>query len=413
MKTSRSLRVILALIIFWVCVPAHAQELRSYKFIATMSKSYINTTGLRIFGKTFKRTSQDLRLYRLTYSTKDQNGKDAVVSGLLAVPASGAPRGLLVWNHGTITSNKFAPSNFKTKAGLASNEYVLLAFSSGGYAVAMPDYLGYGTHKGAHPYPMGRINARSALDIIAPSRKLATKLKRSIGKDLWVSGYSQGGAVAMWTARLLQENKTPAKRAAALSGPYDLTGVTRLSLLAKPASDRQLIGQMFLAGLMGHGFLKNSNELYSTLFKPAMALAVRSAFSTEKPDDDRVKDFTIAAKFLKAKSLKDVLNAQFASKLEEVDTSHPLIKQMRESDCLEWTPSAPLLLWALESDGIVTAANTQKALASFRARGAGGNMVRAVMKRDPSSDHLKAYIPALIATRQFFDGGFAAVPGIR
>ncbi len=394
-------------------LPIHAQELREYKQVGTLSAATINRKTPQIFGGGLLRASQDLRLYRVVYTSRDLDGKNARLSGLVAIPQNGAPRGLVVWNHGTITQQADAPSNYRP-GGPVETENVLLAFGSGGYAVAMPDYLGYGENsKGVHPYPMGKINARSALDLLNSSRVLGIRLKRPIGGQVWVSGSSQGGAVAMWTARLLQERGTPPVRSSALSGPYDLTGATRESLLETPKNDMQFYGQIFLSSLMARGYVQQRHLNYSELFKPGMALAVRSAYAAEKPDEDRIKGMVLAAKLARAKSLRDVLSPKFATALEDVDTRHPLMKEMRESDCIDWTPRAPLLLWALQSDTIVPVGNTDNAMAAFARRGVGRDWVRAVVVNDSRLDHAKAGIPALRATRLFFDGGFAAVPGAK
>lgn len=391
-------------------LPSHAQELREYKQVGTLSAATLNRNTPQVFGPGIAKATQELRLYRVVYTSRDQENKNTRLSGLVAIPAKGAPRGLVLWNHGTITQQASAPSNYRP-GGKAETGNVLLAFGSGGYAVAMPDYLGYGENsQGVHPYPMGKINARSALDLMNPSRVLGKKLKRPIGRQVWVAGYSQGGAVAMWTARLLQERGTPPVRSAALSGPYDLTGATRESLLTTPQNDVQFYGQIFLASLMARGYVQQRHLNYSELFKPAMALAVRSAYAAEKPDEDRIKGMALAAKIARAKSLRDVLSPKFATALEAVDTRHPLIQEMRESDCLDWTPRAPLLLWALQGDTIVPVGNTDNAMAAFAARRVGRDRVRAVIVNDSRLDHAKAGIPAVKATRLFFDGGFAAVP---
>ena len=393
---------------------ANAQTLQSFRRVGTLSTASLHAGAQKLFGSAApKRAAQPLLLYRVTYRTVDMNSRPATVSGLLAIPQNGAPRGLLLWHHGTISDTQKAPSNYRvgSKTNSAEGEIALMAFASGGYAIAMPDYLGYGEHRGAHPYPMGKSNARSALDLAAPAREIARRINRPIGNRVWVSGYSQGGAVAMWTARFLQERGANLVRSAPLSGPYDLSGATLDSLLVTPKDDAQLAAQLFLVGLMGHGYAANRQSFYSEIFRPAMALAARRNFSRPQSEAETVKRLAITAKLMQARSLRDVLNPRFYEAAQRRDTSHPLIAQLRESDAFEWTPRVPMLLVALESDAIVVSENTKRALSEFRARGAGKNVVRALMLRDPNSDHGKAAVPAILAARRFFDGGFAAVPG--
>lgn len=412
--TLTSLVVSSMVVLGTVASSLQAQELRGFERIGTLSAAYINQKASQVFGRKLPHASHDLGIYKVFYSSRGQDNRSTQLSGLLAIPKGGAPRGLVLWNHGTITQQASAPSNYSLGSkSSADTENVLLAFGSGGYAIAMPDYLGYGVNTDAHPYPMGKINARSALDLIQPSREVGHQLNQPVGRDVWVSGYSQGGAVAMWTARLLQERGTPAVRSAALSGPYDLTGATRKSLLAKPKDDMQFIGQIYLSALLARGYVQQHHVKYTDFFKPGMALAVDVAFRGNKSDEDRIKDMVIAAKLTRAKQVRDVLNPQFANALEEVDTRNPLVQEMRDSDCLDWSPRRPLLLWALRNDTIVTEENTENVMASFAQRGVGSNMVRALIVNDSSLNHGTAGIPAVLAARLFFDGGFDAVPDAR
>ena len=62
----------------------------------------------------------------------------------------------------------------------------------------MPDYPGLGDGKGVHPYYNMAKNARSGLEMLDPAWFSAEKFKLKMGTNYFISGYSQGGAVAMW-----------------------------------------------------------------------------------------------------------------------------------------------------------------------------------------------------------------------
>lgn len=57
-----------------------------------------------------------LNIYKVTYRSRDAKNRNAVLSGLVALPAQGAPNGLVVFNHGTMVSNKTVPSAYRGEA---------------------------------------------------------------------------------------------------------------------------------------------------------------------------------------------------------------------------------------------------------------------------------------------------------
>nr|MBA4123459.1 hypothetical protein [Acidobacteriota bacterium] len=155
----------------------------------TMSVAQVNQLIRKKFGNSVSPTAQALDLYKVNYRSQDERNRPVVLSGLVVLPRGGAPNGLVIFNHGTIVNSAFAPSRFTGKSNDSDAQMATLAFASGGYAVAMPDYLGLGDNKGAHPYPLGAINSRSAVDIIEPARALAKRQNTEVGSRLFVSGY--------------------------------------------------------------------------------------------------------------------------------------------------------------------------------------------------------------------------------
>ncbi|MEJ7699345.1 MAG: hypothetical protein WKF71_06815 [Pyrinomonadaceae bacterium] len=121
----------------------------------SMTVAQVNQQIQKVFGTSVSPTAQALDLYKINYRSRDEKNRPVVLSGLVVLPRGGAPNGWVVFNHGTIVNSALAPSRFTGKPNTSEAEVAILAFASGGYAVAMPDYLGLGDHKGAHPYPLG------------------------------------------------------------------------------------------------------------------------------------------------------------------------------------------------------------------------------------------------------------------
>jgi alpha/beta superfamily hydrolase len=374
----------------------------------TMSIAQVNQQIKKIFGTSVSPAAQTLDLYKVDYRSRDEKNRVVVLSGLIVLPRGGAPNGLVIFNHGTIVNSALAPSRFTGKSNASEAEVATLAFASGGYAVAMPDYLGLGDNKGAHPYPLGAANSLSAVDIIEPARTLAARQNTQVGSRLFVSGYSEGGAVAMWTVRDL-ERKSGAlydvTAAALASGPYDLSDTTRKWLLAAPTNQQEFVIRLYLASYMAYYFHKDRGVKLTDYFKPVMALTISQAFKGNISNENIIKRLALAAVLMRSKnSLANVITPRFKKVLETLDASDPIIREMQKSDAYDWSPRTKMLLISLQGDKVVDPANTEKTMRTMRRRGISADTLRQFVIKDASLNHITAIAPALAQARRFFDG---------
>lgn len=132
------------------------------------------------------------------YPSVDQNGDELVLSGRLCIPEMEKPKGIILLPHFTISANEEAPSNkLPVEAKYFKNQYVLV----------MPDYIGFGvTCDRVHPYLHGELTARNCVDMLLSAQPILDSLSLDIPLDsIYVVGFSQGGVVALWTLKLLEE----------------------------------------------------------------------------------------------------------------------------------------------------------------------------------------------------------------
>lgn len=392
------------LIIFIFALPIAAQNnFVSSAFNGTISAAQINQRAKEVFpNSNIAATAQAVDLYKVSYRSLNDKNVLAVLSGLVALPKGEAPKGLVIFNHGTTTDRNMSPSRYKGDKVVSETVLAILAFASGGYAVAMPDYLGLGDEKGFHPYPLGAVNSLAAIDIIAPARLLAERQRVRIGSNLFVTGYSEGGAVAMWTAQGLEKKGDYNLTAfAPLSGPYDLSGTTREWLLKPTKTPEEMITRLYLLSYMAQYFHKSYGTKLTDYFKPAMALTISTAYSKNRKDEDIIRRLGIAATLMRAKTLEDVLTERFKKALKTLDTSDVVIREMQKNDLYDWKPRAPLLLVYLEGDAVVDTGSSEKAYQKIKNNG--GKIERFVLK-DASLNHITAAAPAIWQARLFFDG---------
>ena len=168
------------------------------------------------------------KMYRYTYKhyvaipcaywSKNTDSDSILVSGKIYLPKDRNLKGIVIANHYTITSDIEAPSN------TLSTESI---FTLKGYAVIAPDYIGYGlSHKEIHPYLHWRSAAQTAVDLLYCMPELLNHYGYLYPTDVVVSGYSQGGAVALGVARMIEENYDnhggwTVRKLYAGAGPYD------------------------------------------------------------------------------------------------------------------------------------------------------------------------------------------------
>lgn len=150
-------------------------------------------------------------------------------SGVVLIPTAQKARGEVVYCHGTIspTRKNSEPSYIKNyhsdTAKIYSNLNYPFLMASMGYVVYVPDYIGYGkSEQISHPYAQFKPNAE---DFYQHYQAFHPKVKNKIEVEdsIFITGISEGGAIAMGIHRVFEEhaNKTIAW-SSLCSGPYDL-----------------------------------------------------------------------------------------------------------------------------------------------------------------------------------------------
>jgi Prolyl oligopeptidase family len=171
-------------------------------------------------------------VYHLTYQTSDPQGNITPASGALMVPSSSSDssctggRPIVLYAHGTTTDRNF---NLAQLDAADSAEGVLLAavFAAEGYIVIAPNYLGYDNSTlGYHPYLIAAQQSKEMIDALTAARAAlptADVPGSTDGGKLFITGYSEGGYVAMATHSAMQSGGITVTASAPMSGPYTLS----------------------------------------------------------------------------------------------------------------------------------------------------------------------------------------------
>jgi hypothetical protein len=382
--------------------------------VTTLSPSDLLTLlGGSDLGKTFLQLAYTpkctIAVYHLTYQSVDPKGNVTPASGALMVPTGSDPdctgaRSIVLYAHGTTTDRNFDIAQLNASD---SAEGVLLAavFAAEGYIVVAPNYVGYDTSTlGYHPYLIADQQSKDMIDALSAARSAlptSDAPTTSDGGKLFITGYSQGGYVAMATHSAMQSAGMTVTASAPMSGPYALAAF----------GDAIFEGQVNASGAVNGALLlvayqKAYGDIYAT---PADAFESKYAPSIETllPSTTSVSDLVaqgrfppalfsstapspsyaiytpatsptyLAGVFASGFGTDDLINnayrgAYLSDALSAPDGGFPTVTngvpapnptnalrvQLKANDLRNWTPSAPTLLCAGNSDPTVFFFNT-------------------------------------------------------
>ncbi len=174
--------------------------------------------------KMYRHTNKHYVTFPVAYWSTDPQGDSLLVSGRVYLPKRRYLNGIMIACHYTMTSDAEVPSNALSMESL---------FTMKGYAVIMPDYVGYGLSRDeVHPYLHWRSAAQTAVDLLNCMPELLDYYGYSYPVDVVVAGYSQGGAVALGVTRMLEELDSTwmVRKLYAGAGPYDPAGTYLYSM---------------------------------------------------------------------------------------------------------------------------------------------------------------------------------------
>jgi hypothetical protein len=349
-----------------------------------------------------------VEVWQVRYHTVGGRDEATTASAALMVPkgtdvACAGPRPVVVYAHGTNTDREYDIGNL---ADQDNGEGLVLAavFASQGYVVVAPNYAGYANSTlGYHPYLNASQQSKDTVDALTASRRAFTTASVTAGTKLYVTGYSQGGYVAMATHRALQAAGTAVTASAPMSGPYALAAfgdalflgqvsnaaVTNFALLATSYQRSygnlwSSPGEVFVAkyatgidGLLpnvsGVGTLEQQGQLpkdalfsstpptpeLASLTPPTQPSAFARVYARGFAADHLVTNPYRLAYLNDRQANPDGGFPTPTTGLPPSSPGHPLRQALKRNDLRDWTPTAPTLLCGGNGDPTVYWFNTQ------------------------------------------------------
>jgi hypothetical protein len=350
-----------------------------------------------------------LDVYQLSYETVGGQNEPAKASGALMVPTGGdsscqGPLPIVVYAHGTSADKTYNIAMLK-----GSYEGMLLAaiFASRGYIVVAPNYAGYDTSDLAyHPYLNADQQSKEMIDVLTAARSalpVATATSVTDNQKLFVTGYSQGGFVAMAAQKAMQGAGMTVTAAAPMSGPYALAafgdavfmgevnanGPVNFTLLIE--SYQRAYGNIYtntsdvfeapyasniasllpsttsLDSLYAAGSLPK-NALFSATppapefaaVTPATTPAALAPIFAQGFGDPALVNNNYRLSYLRdAQAAPDGGFPNLSTGVPAASPTNTLRQALKTNDLRNWTPTAPVLLCAGDQDPTVFYLNTQ------------------------------------------------------
>ncbi|WP_230471317.1 alpha/beta hydrolase family protein [Hymenobacter jejuensis] len=293
-----------------------------------------------------------IRVYRLTYTTPNTDGKPVTASGALLVPTVPQPLPLLSYQHGTIrpSDEDRAPSHYSTNSEVYSAVSVL---ASTGYIVSAPDYIGYGASKALpHPYEHAASLASASLDMMRAAREFCRRENILLNDKNFLLGYSEGGFATMALHKLIEEkyaNELTVTASAPGAGAYHKSAFANYIL----SSDKPLnFLSTYVWVLDTYNRVYGINRPFAYYFNPPWAAQLEKNSFGSVPDQP-----------------KQLFTASFRTSIL-TNTDPQMAAAFHDNDIYDWQPKAPLALFHGTADDYVPYFNSEDAYKAMQARGA-------------------------------------------
>lgn len=350
-----------------------------------------------------------ITVYHIEYQTVDPSGALTPASGALMVPSGAANcqggRPVLEYAHGTNPDRNY---NIADLTAAGNDEGLLMAavFAAEGYIVVAPNYVGYDTSTlGYHPYLVAAQQADDMIDALTAARSAlptADAPATTDGGKLFVTGYSQGGFVAMATHRAMQAAGIAVTAAAPMSGPYalsafadalfegevDMSGPVNVTLLVSAyqhaygnvyTATTDVFAPSYATGIDSLlpsttqiSVLESAGKLpANALFSSTPPVPADAAFTPATAPTNLASVFAagfgttfLVTNAYRASYLDDALahpDGGFPATLDGLPPAAPantLREDLKTNDLRTWSPTAPVLLCAGDSDPTVFYFNT-------------------------------------------------------
>ncbi len=363
--------------------PAEEQYLISGTEIASISKDKLVQQATQLSPIVAAYVKNGIKVVKIEYNTTNTDGKPIVASGLLIIPVTDQNASMISVQHGTITTDAEAPSNFSVGSEAASFGAL---FGSMGYIISYPDYIGYGASKAyPHPYEHRASLASASLDMLRAAKEFIKKdITVKWNEKLFLAGYSEGGFATMSLQKKIEEETSGEFNLVASScgaGAYDKTAFMKY-IVNNTTHGIASYNKLYLWVLLTYDRIYGLNHSFNFYFKEPYAAGIQASGL----------DYPIAVSFDK------ILTDSFKQSLANA-TDASFAAATADNDVYNWKPKTPTRLYHGTADQLVFYFNSENTYKAMKALGAADLQLIPV----PGGDHGSSIDDYLLGTLLFFN----------
>lgn len=346
-------------------------------------------------------------VYQLRYGTIGARHEPTNGSAALMIPSGSqsacqSPRPIVLYAHGKRNLSFFNIADL-TKDTNYEGLTLALALAGDGYIVVAPNYAGYDTSTlGYHAFMHAEQQSVDMMDALSAARAALPAIQVADNQQLFLTGYSEGGYVAMATHRAMQAAGIHVTASAPMSGPYALSAFADAMFMGQvgagaveeflmlASSYQHAYGNLFaspsemfepryasaialLPGTIGTGTLVAQGQLpESALFSSTPPLPELAGLTPAAAPHKLARVFSrgfgpdhLITNAYRLSYLQDAWSApdggypNTTTGLPPDSPANALRRALKENDLRDWAPTSPMLLCAGDEDPVVFYLNTQ------------------------------------------------------
>jgi hypothetical protein len=237
----------------------------------------------------------------IQYGTVGGKGEATTASAALIVPTGTDPkctgaRPIVLHAHGTAVERRYNLADFTDNTNPAYSESQVIAamYAGQGFIVVAPNYAGYDSSTlGYHPFLVPTQQSKDMLDALVAAKAALPTLISGVTTNgkVFLSGYSQGGYVALATHRAMITDPTTVaklaslslvvKASAPMSGPYALKSFGDQIVGGAVNASSTVLLPMLITGYQKTYGVSTASNLYATtsdLYESTYANGIESLF---------------------------------------------------------------------------------------------------------------------------------------
>ena len=289
---------------------------------------------------------------------------------------------MLSFQHGTITTQGDAPSNFS-----ASNPNSLLygAISSSGFVTVIPDYLGFGTSSSiVHPYYVEELTSSAVIDMVRAALELAQEKDTQFNKKLFLAGYSEGGYATMAAHKAMEENDVDGVEliaSFAAAGAYDIKGMQEYLFSLETYDDPYYLAYLTRAYQLTYDY----SSLLTDFFKDPYPERIPSLFDGQKAADEIDAQLT--------NTLADLIQENLSDNIDSDPAYSYIVDALHENSLTDWAPETKMFMYHGESDTTVPYQNSLTTYDALLSNGASPSVLSLIPLE---GDHNSAITPYIL-----------------